>query len=45
MVDLSASIGSRKFWRNLGFKMQREAFLPVANGKKLVYFEMTKYLD
>lgn len=45
MVDLSASIGSRDFWGNLGFELQNEAFIPVANGKKLVYFEMTKRLD
>lgn len=45
MIDLSASIGSRKFWGNLGFELQREAYLPVANNKKLVYFEMTKQLD
>jgi N-acetylglutamate synthase-like GNAT family acetyltransferase len=45
MIDLSASLGSKKFWENLGFEFQREAFIPVANDKKLVYFEMSKPLD
>jgi N-acetylglutamate synthase-like GNAT family acetyltransferase len=45
IIDLSASLGSRRFWENLGFEFQKEAFIPVANGKKLVFFEMTKQLD
>lgn len=45
MIDLSASLGSRKFWENRGFEFQKEAFITVANDKKLVYFEMTKQLD
>jgi citrate lyase synthetase len=45
MIDLSASLGSRTFWENLGFEFQKESFLPVANGKKLVFFEMAKRLD
>ena len=44
-IDLSASLGSRIFWENLGFEFQKEAFITVANDKKLVFYEMTKRLD
>jgi N-acetylglutamate synthase-like GNAT family acetyltransferase len=44
-IDLSASIGSVKFWGNLGFELQREAFLPVDNEQKLYYYEMIKHLQ
>jgi GNAT superfamily N-acetyltransferase len=44
-IDLSASLGSRIFWVNLGFEFQKEAFITVANDKKLVFYEMTKRLD
>lgn len=43
-LDLSASLISRHFWESLGFTFLRENFLPVPNGKKLIFYEMEKHL-
>jgi GNAT superfamily N-acetyltransferase len=43
-LDLSASLKSRRFWEALGFISSEEFSLPVANDKKLIYYEMVKTL-
>ena len=41
-LDLSASSKSRTFWEFMGFVFTGEFFIPVANGKKLIFYEMIK---
>jgi N-acetylglutamate synthase-like GNAT family acetyltransferase len=43
-LDLSASLKSRRFWETMGFVFVAEYFIPVANDKKLIYYEMAKTL-
>ena len=43
-LDLSASLKSRRFWEAMGFVFVAEYFIPVANDKKLIYYEMAKTL-
>ena len=43
-LDLSASLKSRQFWEAMGFVSTGEFALPVANGQKLIFYEMTKTL-
>jgi N-acetylglutamate synthase-like GNAT family acetyltransferase len=43
-LDLSASLKSRQFWEARGFTSTKEFALPVANGQKLIFYEMTKTL-
>jgi len=43
-LDLEASLVSRQFWESLGFKIEREDYIPVKNGEKLYYYKMTKTL-
>ena len=42
-LDLCASPKSRRFWESAGFVLLGEFFIPVANDKKLIYYEMTKH--
>ncbi|MFH0847648.1 MAG: GNAT family N-acetyltransferase [Chloroflexota bacterium] len=41
-LDLSSSLVSRQFWESVGFVLSKEDFLPVRNGKKLLFYEMVK---
>lgn len=41
-LDLESSLVSRQFWESLGFILQKEDFIPVRNGKKLIFYRMTK---
>jgi N-acetylglutamate synthase-like GNAT family acetyltransferase len=41
-LDLSASLKSRRFWEAMGFVSSGEFALPVANDKKLIFYEMVK---
>jgi GNAT superfamily N-acetyltransferase len=41
-LDLSASLKSLRFWEVMGFISTGVFALPVANDKKLVYYEMVK---
>jgi GNAT superfamily N-acetyltransferase len=41
-LDLSASLVSRRFWETVGFIVREELFIPVRNGQKLRFYEMTK---
>jgi GNAT superfamily N-acetyltransferase len=43
-LDLSASPKSRRFWEFMGFVFTGEFAIPVANDKKLIYYEMAKTL-
>jgi N-acetylglutamate synthase-like GNAT family acetyltransferase len=43
-LDLSASLKSCQFWEAMGFVSTGEFALPVANGQKLIFYEMTKTL-
>ncbi len=43
-LDLSSSLTAKGFWESLGFTIFKEFSLPVANGQKLDYYEMTKRL-
>lgn len=43
-LDLSASLKSRQFWEAMGFVANAEFALAVANGQKLIFYEMTKTL-
>ena len=43
-LDLSASLKSRQFWEAMGFTSTGGFALPVANGQKLIFYEMTKTL-
>ena len=41
-LQLSASLRSRRFWETMGFVSAGEFALPVANDKKLIFYEMSK---
>jgi GNAT superfamily N-acetyltransferase len=41
-LELSSSLKSRTFWESGGFVFVKEFALPVANDKKLMYYEMAK---
>jgi N-acetylglutamate synthase-like GNAT family acetyltransferase len=43
-LDLSASLKSRQFWEAMGYIATGEFALPVANAKKLIFYEMIKTL-
>jgi len=43
-LDLDSSLISRQFWESLGFILQKEDFIPVRNGKKLIFYRMAKTL-
>jgi N-acetylglutamate synthase-like GNAT family acetyltransferase len=43
-LDLESSLVSRQFWESLGFILQKEDFIPVRNGKKLIFYRMAKTL-
>jgi ribosomal protein S18 acetylase RimI-like enzyme len=42
IVDLDASLSSLRFWESLGFMIQREEFIPVANNQRLGYYKMVR---
>ncbi len=44
VIDLSASLVSRKFYDSLSYTKLKESFIPVENGQRLDYFEMAKKL-
>ena len=41
-ITLEASLVSRKFWEGRGYKMLGETFIPVKNGQKLIYYNMSR---
>ena len=41
-ITLEASLVSREFWEKRGFTVQEETFIPVKNGQKLIYYNMSK---
>jgi len=41
-ITLEASLVSRQFWEARGFTVQEETFIPVKNGQKLIYYNMSK---
>lgn len=43
-LDLDSSLASRKFWESMGFVLQKEDYIPVGNGKRLLFFKMNKTL-
>jgi GNAT superfamily N-acetyltransferase len=44
-LDLASSLVARQFWESLGFVMQREDYVPVWNGQKLLFYRMAKTLE
>ena len=44
-LDLSASLVSKRFYDSLGYKIQKEDYIPVRNKQKLSYYAMVKKLD
>jgi GNAT superfamily N-acetyltransferase len=44
IVDLSASLPSKKFYDSLGYVTLEETFIEVENGKKLDFYRMEKSL-
>ena len=44
IVDLSASLVSKRFYDRLGYITQGEKSIDVENNKKLNYYQMVKYL-
>jgi len=44
VLDLESSLVSRQFWESLGFILQNEDYIPVRNGKKLLFYRMIKTL-
>lgn len=44
-VDLASSLVSKPFYDRLGYTTEREDYVPVRNGKRLVYYAMVKTLD
>jgi GNAT superfamily N-acetyltransferase len=45
ILDLSASIVSKRFYDSLGYVTQKEDYIPVWNNQKLIYYEMAKKKD
>jgi ribosomal protein S18 acetylase RimI-like enzyme len=45
IVDLEASLSSKRFWESLGFVVQREDYVLVRNNRKLDFYKMFKTLD
>jgi GNAT superfamily N-acetyltransferase len=45
VLDLASSLVSRQFWESLGFIFQKEDYIPVQNGKKLLFYRMSKTLS
>jgi len=45
MLDLDSSLVSTQFWESLGFVLEREAYISVKNGQRLLYYRMTKLLE
>lgn len=43
-VDLFASLPSKRFYDLLGYTMEREAYIPVRNNKRLDYYSMVNNL-
>jgi GNAT superfamily N-acetyltransferase len=43
-LDLESSLVAVEFWKKLGYKIEKEDIITVANGKKLNYYKMTKKL-
>lgn len=43
-LDLDSSVGAKEFWESFGFVVQKEDYIPVENGKRLLYFRMAKNL-
>ena len=44
-ITLEASLVSREFWEKRGFTVQEETFIPVKNGQKLIYYNMSKKIN
>ena len=44
ILDLAASLGSRQFYDSLGYRGDKQEFIPVGNGEKLYFYPMTKTL-
>ncbi len=44
VLELDASLVSRRFWESMGFHILGEKFIPVWNDKKLIYYQMVKTL-
>jgi GNAT superfamily N-acetyltransferase len=44
-LDLDSSLVSKQFWESAGFVLQSDSYIPVRNGKKLLYYRMAKLLD
>lgn len=44
IVDLSASLTAKRFYDYLGYITQAEKIINLENNKKLLYYEMIKYL-
>lgn len=45
ILDLESSLVSRQFWESLGFILQKEDYVPVRNGQKLVFYRMVKTME
>jgi len=45
ILNLSASLVSKRFYDSLGYIIQKEDYIPVKNKQKLSYYAMVKKLD
>ena len=45
ILDLSASLVSKRFYDSLGYVTQKEDYIPVRNKQKLIYYAMVKKHD
>jgi GNAT superfamily N-acetyltransferase len=43
-LDLDSSLVSGRFWESMGFTKQKDDFIPIRNGKRLLYCRMAKSL-
>ena len=45
VLDLSSSLVSKRFYDDLGYVTEKQDYIPVANGKRLIYYAMVKTLN
>ena len=45
ILDLSASLVSKRFYDSLGYITQKEDYIPVRNKQKLIYYAVVKKLN
>jgi GNAT superfamily N-acetyltransferase len=45
VLGLASSLVSRQFWQSLSFILQKEDYIPLQDGKKLLFYRMAKTLS